>query len=229
MIIGKISIPIYSIFILLSLIVNIVFNYIYLKKENIQKEKIFLSLFMILSFCLIGAKTMTMLLNEKSSLNLFTAGFSSYGGAIGIIIGSYIFSKMINNKSVFKSNILILPLMYSISKLGCFFAGCCYGIPHQSFFSVTYTEGLNISLVPVQLIESISFLLIFIIVSRFKAKTYVIELTVLLSAITKFILEYFRYENMNKILCCNQIVSLFLIGIVIILLLNKRKKVKQNV
>ena len=50
-----------------------------------------------------------------------------------------------------------------MSKLACFFAGCCYGLPYDGVGCVIYPSGLNISLIPVQLLETVTFMIIFII------------------------------------------------------------------
>lgn len=229
MIIGYTEFPIYSLFILLSLIFNIIFNFFYLKKKKIERKYIFLSIFMNIVFCIICAKMITLFMNKNSDLNIVTAGFTSYGGALGILLGSYLFYKMTDKRIIIESNILSLPLMYSISKLGCFFAGCCYGIPYNGILNVTYTQGLNISLVPIQLIESIIFLCIFIISYIFKERKYSIEFLLIVSAVAKFILEYFRYSNIGKVLCSNQIISLLVIVVTILFCIIKTKKAKQNV
>lgn len=64
---------------------------------------------------------------------------------------------------------LYTPLMQAIARLGCFFAGCCYGIPAPSgAWSITFTNPdahapLNIPLYPIQLYTSIASLAIFAI------------------------------------------------------------------
>ncbi len=228
MVIGNIDFPIYATFLLLSLIFSILFNYIYLKKNQVSREYLLLSIFMNIAFCIIGAKTMTIFTHWDKNLTLLSAGFSSYGGAIGILVSSYVFSKMVHHNIILKSNILSLPLMYSVSKLGCFFAGCCYGIPYHGILNVIYSQKLNIPLFPVQLVESILFLFIFILGYLYRKKKYISEIVILLSTTTKFLLEYFRYENIGKIICINQVVSLIII-IITILFLMKRKRVEQNV
>ena len=56
--------------------------------------------------------------------------------------------------------------MYAVGKIGCFFAGCCYGIEYNGFLNVTYNYSAiapkGISLFPIQLLESIVFLIIFL-------------------------------------------------------------------
>lgn len=228
MVIGRFQIPLYGKFIVLSILLSILFNYLYLRREGINKRLIVLSILMVLCFCIIGAKILTLLVTDNNKLNLFNAGLSSYGGAIGIIVGSVIFAKLSNESRIIKSNILSLPFMYSMAKLGCFFGGCCYGIPYNGIFSVTYTDGLNIPLFPVQLLESLIFLFIFIFCLLNQKNRNVLELLVIICAITKFSLDYFRYSHLDKILSINQIVSLFIIFLCIIILIFKYYKIKKK-
>ena len=51
-----------------------------------------------------------------------------------------------SNKTFIKGAIISLPLIYSISKLACFFAGCCFGLPYDGLFSVTYTSRGNVNI-----------------------------------------------------------------------------------
>lgn len=228
MVIGRFQIPLYGKFIVLSILLSILFNYLYLRREGINKRLIVLSILMVLCFCIIGAKILTLLVTDNNKLNLFNAGLSSYGGAIGIIVGSVIFAKLSNESRVIKSNILSLPLMYSIAKLGCFFCGCCYGIPYNGIFSVTYTDGLNIPLFPVQLLESLIFLLIFIFAFLNKKNRYILELLVIMCAIAKFSLDYFRYSHIVEGFSVNQFISLLIILFCIIIIIFRNYRTKKK-
>ena len=215
-----------GIFILLSFIINIIFNYIYLKNA-ISKKNILLLMIMNLSFCIVSSKIMTLLSNNDSNLNLLNSGLSSYGGAIGIILSSLIYSKFIDNKMVIKSNILVLPLMYSISKLGCFFAGCCYGIPYNGIFNVVYVNKLNIQQFPIQLLESVIFFIIFLICIFNHKKENIAYILVFICALAKFILDYFRYSHLHQIISINQIVSIIIIIIDLIYYIMNLKRQKN--
>ena len=220
-IIPKINFPIYGIFILLSIISAMIFNYIFLKKQNIEKRIILLSFILIFTFTLTGGLIFTMITHHSTKV----IGLSSYGGAIGLIISVLIFSKIYNEKQneFYTSYILNLPLMYSISKLGCFFAGCCYGIPYNGIFNITYVNREIYNVFPIQLLETISFMIIFIICITInkKEKTYIKEITILLSAITKFSLDFLRNSHINKIISLNQFISLLFIIISIAIIIKK--------
>lgn len=224
MIIKETKFPIYMTFILLSFIIACLFIYYYLLKRKINKKDILLYISMIIPFGLFGAILIGYLITGKINL-------SSYYGCF-ILITTSLFYEKINpskNKDYIKSTILSLPLIYGISKLGCFFAGCCYGLPYDGLFSVTYTSGLNIKLFPIQLLESISFIIIFfllLILSK-KNKDSIISISIFICAFAKFILDFLRYEHLTKTITINQIISLLLILLIIVKYII-RKLIKNN-
>ena len=117
--------------------------------------------------------------------------------------------------------------MYGISKLGCFFAGCCHGIKYSGPFSISYPHLYSYTVFPVQLVESIAFLIIFIILNyiyRRKGSNNIIYYTIIFSSFSKFILDYFRFSHKNIFLSINQIISLaFFVGGIIYLIKEKIK------
>jgi len=225
-------IPLYGLFIILSLVLSSLFIIIDLKKKKISNQTIFLSLFMTLYFIIVFSLSFTQIINyiKYSTLSF---GLSSYGGAIGLLLSILIFNiiNKKNNENIAETYIISLPLFYSISKLGCFFSGCCHGIIYNGIFSVIYKTDENfVSYFPIQLLESIVFLLIFIYVKYLsdKNKNYIVYITIILSAIAKFLFDYLRFSHINQFLSINQIVSIFFIILSLICILKKKSKIKTN-
>ena len=121
-----------------------------------------------------------------------------------------------------------IPLMYAVGKIGCFLVGCCYGIEYSGPFSIVYKYSMNdingISLFPVQIVESIVFMIIFIITIVRKIDIYKL---ILMCSISKFLLDFLRFKNNNMILSVNQIGCLFIIVISLILIYKSNEKKKQ--
>ena len=122
-----------------------------------------------------------------------------------------------------------IPLMYGISKIGCFLAGCCYGIKYNGPLSITYKYSLsapkNISLLPIQIIETITFILIYLYISKKKKENKnIIGITLLLCGLSKFLLDYLRMNHIDKILTVNQIVSIPFIIIGLILYFKEKSR-----
>lgn len=215
----------YGFFIVLSLILSLIYVYFFLRKEKVEKKIIFLSMIMSIPFIILGGKYLT-ILTTKEKVNIITAGLSSYGGAIGLIISCLIFEKITDNKKIKTSYIMSLPLMYSISKLGCLFAGCCYGIKYNGIFNISYPHLYSYSVFPVQLLETIVFFIIFIVLNLIykKDKKNIICYTILLSSLGKFILDYLRFSHTNIFLSVNQIISIVFVIISIVILFYTKKK-----
>lgn len=76
-------------------------------------------------------------------LSLMNGGFVFYGGLIGgmffALLGARIhkidFYRYVNRL------IFALPLAQACGRLGCFAAGCCYGLPNDGLLAVTYQAG----------------------------------------------------------------------------------------
>ena len=144
------------------------------------------------------------------------------GGIIGALIGSLIARDDLRN--YLDIVVPVIPLGHAIGRIGCFCAGCCYGIPSDSAIAVTYTDPVGgaptvISLLPVQLIESCVNLVIFAVLMIVSAKTVSKYLTAILYCmmygIARFILEFFRYDRVRGIaggLSTSQWVSLAMIA-----------------
>lgn len=217
----------YGFFIVLSLVLSILYVYFFLMKQKVEKRLILLSGILVIPFVLLGGKYLT-ILTSKGNINLITAGLSSYGGVIGLIISTLIFEKITNEKKIKTAYILSLPLMYSVSKLGCFFAGCCYGIKYNGILNIKYENLYSYTVFPVQLLETISFLIIFIILNIIYKKTKtknIIWYTILFSALIKFALDYLRISHTGILLSTNQIISIVFVMISIVMLgYNTRKR-----
>jgi len=218
MIINKIEFPIYMSALLLALIASSLNIYLELKNKT-RKEYILYFLILFLSYCLFGGIYLSYTVNGKLELFSYTAAFTS-------LIAGITFEKIIPNKDrmYLKSLIISLPLAYSIAKIGCFLAGCCYGIPYNDIFSVTYTNGLNISLFPIQLLESLLFFILFIFLKKIKSKKHIVEISIICTCTLKYLTDFLRYEHINKIITRNQILSLLFILVVIIYSIYKNFK-----
>lgn len=132
------------------------------------------------------------------------AGFVFYGGLIGGIIGVWLYSR--HSRIPFRHFITVMlpsvPLIHAIGRLGCFFSGCCYGIPSEKFgiiFKNSEIAPNNIPLLPTQLIESagnIIITLILVLYMRRKDRNpyRALALYLVIYSIMRFILEFFRYD-----------------------------------
>ena len=164
-------------------------------------------------------------------------GFSSLGGMFGGLLTLLIYSILL--KKNFKYILILfmpsIPLMYAIGKIGCFVAGCCYGIPYDGIGHVVYVNSkvalLNTPLFPIQIVESFVFFMIFIyVISRYMKNLFSIKLIVkeiIVCSIAKILLDFFRYDHVTKFITTNQIMCLVFIIVSCIYLYFLKKRVKE--
>lgn len=159
-------------------------------------------------------------------------GLSSIGGLVGMY-GSVLTLALIigdreKSKVMFENCTLVLPLMYSVSKLGCLFAGCCHGRHYSGPFCIEYTGKITEtgSVFPVQLAETAVFFLIFAVgVLMFKkGSSSVIYMVFTASAAAKGLLDFTRESHVGQIVSLNQILCFIMMTACIVYMVIKSKK-----
>jgi phosphatidylglycerol---prolipoprotein diacylglyceryl transferase len=120
---------------------------------------------------LIGGKLLFLLQNINKLPSIYRqfgfagavskTGFVFYGGLICGIFFVYLYSR-ITRASFLNALSLILtvtPLIHAFGRIGCFCAGCCFGIP-WNHFSAVFMDGAY--RFPVQLLEAVCNIILFI-------------------------------------------------------------------
>lgn len=98
-------------------------------------------------------------------------------------------------------------LVHMFGRVGCFFAGCCYGKPTSGFLAVVFTDPacqanpLHTPLYPTQLMEAGYIFLVMILLlfvrskKQFHGQMFVLYL--MLYAVGRFLLEYYRGDSVR--------------------------------
>ncbi|MDL2237561.1 prolipoprotein diacylglyceryl transferase [Christensenellaceae bacterium OttesenSCG-928-K19] len=154
------------------------------------------------------------------------AGMVFYGGFIGCILFILLFCVIykIPAWKVLDTLLPSLPLAQAIGRVGCFLAGCCYGIPceHGVYFTNSIVAYIpkDIPLLPVQLIEAACVLGLFIVMVYYGKKARkpgkVLSLYLLGYGVIRFVLEFFRYDAIRGVyggLSTSQWISILLIAL----------------
>lgn len=182
---------------------------------------------------IMGAKALSLYHFNKEILtinNFFSSGYLAFGGLFVALVLIYIYSKQVNIDIKYFWFTYITPvfLLYLCGKVGCFFNGCCYGIPYSGIGSVV-SNRTNELVFPVQIVEAISFLPIFtyLIVKEIKNKQNykTLGIGVIWAGIFKFSLDFFRTSHIGIIISMNQYLCFLLIFIGIIFI---RKYYKET-
>lgn len=151
------------------------------KKAGQSQEPVFTFLIIGVGSGIIGAKLMyyitvldEIIANPKTLLNL-TDGFVVYGGIIAGILGAWAYSRYKNLLflNYLDATVPSVALAQGFGRIGCFLAGCCYGMETDSSFSVTFTHSAyapnNVPLFPSQLVSSaFDFVHFFVLCALFK-------------------------------------------------------------
>lgn len=175
------------------------------------------------------------------SANEIFGGAVFYGGLIGAIIAAGIYAKRANlTVEYIDIATLAIPLFHTFGRIGCFLTGCCYGIEFP--IGVTYhyhpDPSVNgITRFPVQLVEAIFNLILFLIlyrlVSKRKYKGQILPIYLVSYAIARFLLEFLRGDEIRGhlgVLSTSQIISiLILIAVTVYEIIYKKRKKKQNI
>ena len=151
-------------------------------------------------------------------------GLSSMGGLFGMYLSvmtlALIKRDPVTTGITLENCTLVLPIIYSISKLGCFFAGCCHGISYHGPCCVKYSGKITESdyIFPVQLTETIVFFLIFAIgmIMLIKNCKNISVFILTACAVAKGLLDFLRESHMDKIISLNQILCIIVVIIGII-------------
>ena len=200
------------------------------KKQGLDPE----ALFNITIWCLIGGIAGAKLLfyiveikaiieNPKLLLDIKN-GFVVYGGIIGGIFTGWLHCK-IKKLEFLRYFDLVMPsiaLAQAFGRLGCTFAGCCYGRETESWFHITFEDSMfapnHVPLVPTQPISSalnfIHFFLLIVLAKKVKAKGQVAALYLIFYSVGRFFLEFLRNDPRGAVnaLSTSQFISLFILA-----------------
>lgn len=115
-----------------------------------------------LFFILFSKTDYTFEVLNKSSFWL-GGGFVFFGGLTFGVLFVYLSSKFISQKVPYQRFLPCMVLGHGIGRIGCFLAGCCFGIPYSGFGHIhLHGEGR----IPVQLIEAFFLFFLFFILRR---------------------------------------------------------------
>ncbi|MEE1114364.1 MAG: prolipoprotein diacylglyceryl transferase [Eubacterium sp.] len=224
------------------------------KQKNFTEREVN-SIFGLVIFCLIfgylGSKllyiiTMIPAIAADPAIlrESITNGWVIFGGLLGGIFGGWVYCKWqkLPTGKFYDMGMPAVALAQGFGRLGCFFAGCCYGVETDSAFSIVFKNSElapnNVHLVPTQLLSSAGdFLLAWILVMYDKkAKKNDGEtagLYLVLYSLGRFIIEFWRGDLIRGAvgpLSTSQFIGLFTLaaGVILLLVIRLRKKAEAS-
>ena len=222
------------------------------KQKHFSEEESSRTLGLIL-FCLIfgylGSKilyVLTILPQLVQDPSVFrhslTGGWVIFGGLLGGMFGAWFYCRL-RKLPVGKYFDLAFPavaLAQAFGRVGCFFAGCCYGVETDSAFSIVFSHSdfapNHVHLVPTQLISAALdlFLCLFLLwyeKHREKTSGELAAVYLILYSAGRFVLEFWRGDLARGAvgpLSTSQFIGLFTLFAGIILFVILRTKTPSN-
>lgn len=224
------------------IMVGAILGYFYMatsaKKElDIQPEKIQMLAILIILAAFIGGKVLFYLENPgyyfippSNMVKNFRTGFVFYGSLLFAVPATVWYFR--KNKwpvwPMMDRVAIAACIIHMFGRLGCFFAGCCYGLPTGGPLGVTFTdhhsqaEPLNTPLHPTQLysVTLIGSILIILVMlkrhKRFDGQLFLVY--IILYAIGRAVIELFRGDVargfiIENILSHSQFISIIVISL----------------
>ncbi len=214
------------------------------KKKGLDYEQVFGLVIACVVSGYLGAKLLYLitilpeiLSDPKNILQHISGGWVVYGGILGGILGGYLYLgwKKLPRWPFFDTALAGVALGQAFGRIGCFFAGCCYGAETESFLGITFTHSHyapnGVSLLPTQLISSgLDFILCAFLVwydnKKQKNAGETTALYLICYSLGRFILEFFRGDLARGavgVLSTSQFIGLFTFAAGVIIYIKRRK------
>ncbi|HIQ99696.1 MAG TPA: prolipoprotein diacylglyceryl transferase [Candidatus Scybalocola faecavium] len=170
-----------------------------------------------------------------------TDGFVVYGGIIGGILAGYAVCriKKISFWDYLDCATPSIALAQGFGRIGCFLAGCCYGMETDSWCAITFTNSQfapnHVPLVPTQIFSSVfdfaHFVLLYVITRRSKVPGFTSSLYLIIYGVGRFVIEFFRGDLIRGsvgALSTSQFISIFIVAFGVVLMVKKLRDSKRD-
>jgi phosphatidylglycerol:prolipoprotein diacylglycerol transferase len=182
-------------------------------QKLISADDASVSLQIIIACCYLGGRITCLLTEPEIDFNLMSIikfwepGLSILGGILGAILGLclFLYLKKIPMLPYMDRLAIYAPLVQAFGRVGCFFAGCCFGTCCNAWWAVTYRHPehmapLNIALHPSQLYSAVVLLTIFLYLycyaqHHFKRPGMLLCNFLILVSLERFIVDFWRWDR----------------------------------
>lgn len=246
---GPFSIHSYGLFITLGILVStwLIKKHKQFTQLNLGNKFIEILMISILA-ALTGGRLLSIVTEPETFNSIFEmfafwqGGFSILGSVIGIltVIPWYLKKHNIPIFPFLDLASIFAPLLQSISRIGCLFAGCCHGITTNLPWAIRYTDPQSIaplytSLHPTQLYSSATLFIIFLIMyfvlqHQLKKSGQLLAAYLILVSSERFIIDFWRADRIfvANLFSFTQLIALALIIFAGTLLIVLRYKKSQK-
>jgi phosphatidylglycerol:prolipoprotein diacylglycerol transferase len=248
-VIGPIPIRLYGLMIGIGFLLSVWLASRRAKKEGVDPDRILdMGVYLLLA-AIIGSRFLYVLTNlgefARNPLDAFAiwkGGLVFYGGLLAAIpVGMWYVRK--HKLPFWKTGDIVapyIPLGHAFGRLGCFFAGCCFGDPCSGPLCIVFSDPrslapLGVPLYPTQLMEAggefMNFLLLLFVYPRRKFDGQIFWLYPVFYAVLRFTVEFFRGDTarglyFGGVVSTSQIIAIgmFVVSLVMLWRLGKTAK-----
>ena len=211
--VGPFALHTYGVFIAMAFLSAIALALREARRVGEEPDQILDLCFYLLIAAIVGSRALYVVIDWPNFrqdpveiIRIWHGGLVFYGGFIAAVLTAFWFTKK-RGLLPWKTTDILAPSLafgHFIGRIGCFFAGCCYGRVCDLPWAVTFTnpESLapkGIPLHPAQLYSSANSLLIFVILTGLKRRKkfdgQVFWTYVLLYGVSRSIIEFFRGDE----------------------------------
>lgn len=152
---------------------------------------------------------------HQTSISFGKNGITFYGGLLFGLTFIFIMSRLLKFSAINFFNISVpsIFLSHAIGRVGCFLAGCCYGVPCTNYFC--FSDQYGVQRLPIQLIESVLLIFGYFISQYFGLLKYRAVFYLIYYPFLRFILEVYRNDDrgilLQNLFSPSQVISLSLL------------------
>lgn len=219
--VGQWMLPMYGICMATGLMLTSTMACLAANGRKLPVDDLILYLACIFGGCIIGAKIlyniitfgalgcMRMLANGQGMMLIANDGLVFYGGMFGSGLGIWVGYQLthVYPSQYCTSLVPWIPLGHAVGRLGCFFAGCCYGVEYHGWGGVCFPHAISglapdVPVIPTQLWEMVGNIMIFFwLFSRYareeKESWKPMRDYLMAYAILRFFVEFFRGDEIR--------------------------------
>lgn len=232
--IGPLTLHSYGLFVALGFIAGILTAIKLGKSAGITSNSIMDLGFLIILTGLIGSRIVYIIIdlpkyisNPLDIFKIWEGGLVFHGGLVAVIIVIILYTRH-HKQNIWTIGDIWAPaaaIGQAIGRIGCFFAGCCYGKPTDVPWAVVFTNPksiatLNVPIHPTQLYLSLSSFIIFIILiilySKKKFEGQVLLWFLILHQSARLFIENFRGDPRGVFITDDFTVTQFIALVILI-------------
>ncbi|HZJ89358.1 MAG TPA: prolipoprotein diacylglyceryl transferase family protein [Bacilli bacterium] len=201
-------IDLYTVFILIGLFMSLFVVHLYAEKIKMaQKLKLDILMIGIIAIFagFIAAVLFQLLFDVIKGNEIRPFAMTFYGGLVGgiaaFLLLYFLYISKKHETAAFRDLLIIAPaaitIAHAFGRVGCFFAGCCYGIETNSWLGMQFPDLPN-PVYPTQLFEALFLFLLFAVLfflAFWKHNIYTMPTYLISYGVWRFLIEFIRGDE----------------------------------